>query len=110
MAFASHSTRLRRDSQKKLKADFDISLFDQLRSFIERDITRTPTGIKIDQSTYIRSLVSNYGMGQANSVRTPLSSNAELQPAAADAEVLDADRHCLFRAVIFGLLYLAAST
>ncbi len=70
MAFASNNTRLLRALKQKLQAEFDVSLFGQLRSFIGWDITRTPTGIKIDQSTYIRSLLSKYGMSNANSVRT----------------------------------------
>ncbi len=49
-------------------------------------------------------------MSRANSVRTPLASNAELGPAAEDEEVLDAHGHYMFRAVIGGLLYLAVST
>ncbi len=49
-------------------------------------------------------------MSNANSVRTPLASNAELGPAAEDESVLDAEGHYMFRAVIGGLLYLADST
>ncbi len=110
MAIASNNNRLLRALQRKLQANFDVSLFGQLRSFIGWDITRTPTGIKIDQSTYIRSLINKYGMSKANSVRTPLASNADLGPATADEAVLDADGHYMFRAVIGGLLYLAVST
>ncbi len=57
MAFASNNARLLRALQQKLQADFDVSLFGHLRSFIGWDITRTPTDIK-DRSVNVHSLTS----------------------------------------------------
>ncbi len=103
MAFASNNTRLLHELQKHLQVNLDVS------SFIGWDITRTPTGIKIDQWTYIPSLLSKYGMSKANSVRTPIASNDDLGPATEHEAVLDADGQYMLRAVIGGLLYLAVS-
>ncbi len=90
--------------QQKFHASFDVSLFGQLRSFIGWDITRTPSGIKIDQSTYIRLLLAKYGSSEANPVRAPLPTNADLGPTSDDEAVLDPAQHYVYRAVIGRLL------
>ncbi len=110
MAFASNSVSLLEAMKQKRQARYDVSLFGQVRSFIGWAITRTPSGIKIHQSTYIRSLLTKYGLSEANPFRTPLPTNADFGSASDDEEVLDLAQHYVYRALIDGLLYFAVST
>eukprot|EP00171_Calliarthron_tuberculosum_P002740 IDg2740t1 len=111
MVFSSNSRTMLNDLYNKLKIELSITLFGQLHSFLGWTITETPVSIKIDQGTYVHSLLKSYGMQKSNPVQAPLPfSKTALMPIRDDEEPLNAREHAMYRAIVGGLMYLAAST
>lgn len=111
MAFSSNSRTMLKQLYNKLHLEFNITLFGDLQSFLGWTITATPVGIKIDQGTYVRSLLKSYGMHNSNPAQTPLpSAKTSLMPIRDDEEPLSPKEHTMYRAIVGGLMYLAVST
>ena len=110
IVFASNSTHLMAWFKERLAAQFNVTLFDTISSFIGSHIYKEPDQIKVHQTVYAESLLLTHGRDQANSVWTPLPSNADLLPAQKYEHLLSRKEHYQYRTIIRDLNYLAECT
>ena len=60
------------------KAEFEISMIEEITHFLEMQICQQDSGIFISQSKYAKNLVKKFGLESTSSVRTPMSPNVKL--------------------------------
>ena len=110
LAFSSNSPSLLRGFKSKLDATFDVRIFGKLTNFIGWNISRTQSGIRIDQPGYVKQILKDFGMKKANGLNISLPSTADGLPAHENEQVLSTVKHKPYRSLIGSLMYLAIST
>ena len=60
------------------KAEFEISMIEEITHFLGMQIRQQDSGIFISQSKYAKNLMKKFGLESASSVRTPMSPNVKL--------------------------------
>ena len=60
------------------KAEFEISMIEEITHFLGMQIRQQDLGIFISQSKYAKNLVKKFGLESTSSVRTPMSPNVKL--------------------------------
>ncbi len=88
LAFSSNSSSLLCSFKSKLHATFDVRLFGKLSYFIGWNISHTNTGIRIDRSDYVKQILRDFRMENANGLNTPLLTTANVLPVQYNVQVL----------------------
>lgn len=78
IALASNSKEMIRIFKENLSATFDVNFYGELKSFIRWTITRSPSALFINQTSYCERLLSRFNMENCNPVHTQLQTNVDL--------------------------------
>ncbi|GKC32443.1 retrovirus-related pol polyprotein from transposon TNT 1-94 [Tanacetum coccineum] len=92
-------------SQPKMTTKFKMSMMRQMSLFLGLQISQSPRGIFINQSTYASEIVKKYGMLTSDSVDTPMVEKSKLDE---DLQGKPVDA-TLYRGMIGSLMYLTSS-
>ncbi|GKF44206.1 retrovirus-related pol polyprotein from transposon TNT 1-94, partial [Tanacetum coccineum] len=87
-----------------MKNNFEMSMMGELKFFLGLQIHQSPCGIFISQSQYAIELLKKQGMGECDSMSTPMATarlDADLQGTPTD--------QMKYHSMIGGLMYLTAS-
>ncbi|CAK5271565.1 unnamed protein product [Mycena citricolor] len=91
MLIASSSTKESNLVVEELAKQFEITDNGEPKFHLGCSITRDDDGIRLDQKTYVESILRTYGMEKCNSVQTPMEANVRLSPATAEEHELVKD-------------------
>lgn len=92
--------------RKKLRKEYDIKDLEKVNYCLGIDIKQTKRQITIDQSGFIKDLLSRFKMADCKPAGTPVFLGTKLT-----ADVSEDDKKdCPFRELIGGLMYLATCT
>lgn len=75
MVFESNRSKLLMQTYENLRNQFNITLLGKIERFLGCIIAKSPSGINIDQGTYVRYNLKSYGLEHANPTMIPLSSD-----------------------------------
>lgn len=110
MVIASNSKSLMKQMKSKLTAVFQVKLLGSLRSFIGREILRTPVGTYINQRKYIESFFQSVDLSHVNPQATPIASTADVSSFHASDIALTAFEHARYRAFVGAVMYISVCT
>ncbi len=110
LAFSFNSPPLLCWFKSKLDATFDVRLFQKLTNFIVCNISHTQSGIRIDQQSYVKQILKDFGMEKANVSNNLLHTTADVLPAHENKQFLTTVQHKQYRSLIGSRMYLAICT
>jgi len=80
MLLFATTIKLKDKAKTDIEAEWEITDLGEPSKIVGIKITRTPDAIAISSSKYIESILIKEGLGQSNSVSTPLDPNIPLEP------------------------------
>ena len=86
-----------------MKKEFEITIFDNPKTYVGFEITRTPDTLKLNQTAYIQKLIEKYEMVDAYPVRTPMTTSTK------DEQKFE-ERKFPFREMVGSLLYVSTKS
>ena len=93
------------DFEKIMKSKFQMSSMGELNFFLGPQVNQLSNGTFINQSKYVRDILTRFKLLDCKSCDTPVSTSHKLFP---DENGIDVDQH-QYRAMIGSLMYLTAS-
>lgn len=96
--------------KSKLRPTYEVKLYGDLKSFLRWSISRPPSEIQVNQTSYAKRILKNFGMEHCKHVKTPPLRNADLLPRSEKELPLSITHHNTYRAIIGSVSYLATST
>ncbi|GKD36367.1 retrovirus-related pol polyprotein from transposon TNT 1-94 [Tanacetum coccineum] len=103
--FGSTCQDLCDDFSKIMHDEFEMSMMGELKFFLSLQIKQLEDGIFFNQSKHIKEMLKKFGLEDAKSIKTPMSSETKLARDE-DGESVDDKK---YRGMIGNLLYLMAS-
>ncbi|KAI9153621.1 hypothetical protein LWI28_014090 [Acer negundo] len=88
-----------------MSSELEMSMVGELNYFLGMQVKQTSMGIMLSQSKYAINLVKRFGLESGKEFETPMSTNLKLDK---DEKGKSVDQ-CLYRSMIWSLLYLLAS-
>jgi hypothetical protein len=89
--------------KKQLAGEFSMKDLGQLKHFLGMRVTRTADGISIDQSTYVKDILSRFGMEDSKAVSTPMPTGTKLIKS--DVNSARNEIQPLYQSIVGSLMY-----
>ncbi len=105
---ACSSSDLRTRVFNQLQQKFKPKIIGPATWMLSLHFTHYPGKITIDQTTYIESVLKQYGMDRSNAACAPMAATNLTDPG--DIEYLPEKEHNLYRSIIGSLMYITTST
>nr|KYP40644.1 Retrovirus-related Pol polyprotein from transposon TNT 1-94 [Cajanus cajan] len=103
--FGATNDYLCKEFSSDMQSEFEMSMMGELNFFLGLQIRQTKNGIFINQSKYCKELLKRFGMENAKSMATPMSTTCYLDKDEVGKSI-DVKK---YRGMIGSLLYLSAS-
>jgi len=103
--FGATNNALCEEFSKLMQGEFEMSMMGELNFFLGLQIKQSKEGIFINQAKYTKELLKKFGLEDAKSYDTPMSTTTKLDK---DEKGKSFDQK-LYRSMIGSLLYLTAS-
>ena len=103
--FGSTNDALCKEFESVMHSRFQMSSMGEMTLFLGLQVKQTESSIFINQSKYVKDMLTKFKFLDCKSAPTPVDTRAKLCP---DLECEDVDPH-LFRSMIGSLMYLTAS-
>nr|KYP33754.1 Retrovirus-related Pol polyprotein from transposon TNT 1-94 [Cajanus cajan] len=103
--FGATNDYLCKEFSNDMQSEFEMSMMGELNFFLGLQIRQTKNGIFINQSKYCKELLKRFGMENAKSMATPMSTTCYLDKDEVGKSI-DVKK---YRGMIGSLLYLSAS-
>ncbi|KAJ9560455.1 hypothetical protein OSB04_005615 [Centaurea solstitialis] len=103
--FGSTKDKMCRDFEELMHKKFKMSSMGELTFFLGLQVTQKEDGILINQSKYVKDMLTKFGFQDTKPASTPMETHKQLT---ADLEGEEVDLH-QYRSMIGSLMYLTAS-
>lgn len=98
------------ETKSRISESFQIKLLGSLRSFIGWKVHRKPSGIYLQQHSYISNLVSSLNLNHTKPQPTPMASSDDFSSSSKKDEPLSTEDHSTYRSLIGAILYASVCT
>ena len=78
---------LRKDFANKMKHEFEMSIFGEIKFFVGLQVHQLKHGIFVTQSKYIKKILKTFGLEDSKPVSTPMATRHKLSKNDESAEV-----------------------